>query len=110
MRNNKLLRRRLFFSGVVMGGTMLVASFFGFVIGFIANVFMFIGVILYIQIKETKELGFNEERRGDYYGDTSSSSRGFEIKPSYTCLVCGNNVNETECRKCGSRTKKAVFK
>jgi len=71
---------------------------------------MFIGVILYIQRKESKELGFNEERREDYFDDTSRSSPGFGIKPSYTCLVCGNNVNETICRKCGSRTKKAVFK
>lgn len=71
---------------------------------------MFIGVILYIQRKESKELGFNEERGGSYYGDTSSSSPRFGIKPSYACLVCGNNVNETTCRKCGSRAKKAVFK
>lgn len=110
MRNNKLVRRRLLFAGVVMGGTMIVAFFFGFLIGFIANVFMFIGVILYIQRKESKELRFNEEQRGGYYGDTGSSSPGFGIKPSYTCLVCGNNVNGTACRKCGSRTKKAVFK
>src|SRR5215467_2244980 len=110
MLKNKFFRRRLLFAGVVMGGTMLVAFFFGFVIGFIANVFMFIGVILYIQRKESKELGFNEERREDYFDDTSRSSPGFGIKPSYTCLVCGNNVNETICRKCGSRTKKAVFK
>jgi len=83
---------------------MLVGYFFGFVIGFTANVLMFIGVVLYIQRKESKELGLNEERGGGYYGDTSSSS------PSYACLVCGNNVNETSCSKCGSRAKKAVFK
>lgn len=92
MCNNKLVRRRLLFAGVVMGVTMLVAFFFGFVIGFTVNVFMFIGVILYIQRKESEELGFNEERRTGYYGDTSSSP-GFGIKPSYTCLVYQEEVD-----------------
>jgi len=109
MRNNKLVRR-LLFAGIVIGGTMLVGYFFGFVIGFTANVLMFIGVVLYIQRKESKELGLNEERGGGYYGDTSSSSPRFGIKPSYACLVCGNIVNETSCSKCGSHAKKAVFK
>jgi len=89
---------------------MLVGYFFGFVIGFTANVLMFIGVVLYIQRKESKELGLNEERGGGYYGDTSNSSPRFGIKPSYACLVCGNIVNETSCSKCGSHAKKAVFK
>jgi hypothetical protein len=98
------------FAGIVIGGTMLVGYFFGFLIGFTANVLMFIGVVLYIQRKESKELGLNEEKGGGYYGDTSSSSPRFGIKPSYACLVCGNIVNETSCSKCGSHAKKAVFK
>jgi len=39
---------------------------------FTANLLMFIGVVLYIQRKESKELGLNEERGGGYYGDTAT--------------------------------------
>ncbi len=104
MQNSKLVKRGLLFAFAIMGASMLATYFLGFVIGFLLNVFMFIGVILYIQRK-----GFNVER-GGYYGSSSSGSGGFNTKPIYICLACGSNVSERSCRKCGSQMKKVVFK
>jgi hypothetical protein len=104
MQNSKLVKRGLLFAFAIMGASMLATYFLGFVIGFMLNVFMFIGVILYIQRK-----GFNVER-GGYYGSSSSSSVDFNTKPIYVCLACGNKVSERTCRKCGSHMKKVVFK
>jgi hypothetical protein len=87
---------------------MLATYFLGFVIGFMLNVFMFIGAMFYIQRKRSKEIGFNAER-GGYYG-SSSGSAGFSTKPSYVCLACGSKVSGRTCGKCGSQMKKAVFK
>ena len=104
MQNSKLVKRGLLFAFAIMVASMLATYFLGFVIGFMLNVFMFIGVILYIQRK-----GFNVER-GGYYGSSSSGSAGFNTKPIYICLACGSNVSERSCRKCGSHLKKVVFK
>ena len=104
MRKGKLIQRGLLFAFAIMGASMLATYFLGFVIGFILIVFMFIGVILYIQRK-----GSNVER-GGYYDSTSSGSTDFNTKPIYVCLACGSNVSERTCRKCGSHMKKVVFK
>ena len=109
MRKGKLIQRGLLFAVAIMGAGMLATNFLGFVIGCILIVFMFIGVILYIQRKGSKEPGFNAER-GGYYGSSSSSSAGFSTKPSYVCLACDSKVSERTCGKCGSHMKKAVFK
>jgi hypothetical protein len=108
MRKGKLIQRGLLFAVAIMGAGMLATNFLGFVIGFILIVFMFIGVILYIQRKGSKELGFNAER-GSYHG-ASSSSTGSSTKLSYVCLACDSKVSERTCGKCGSHMKKAVFK
>jgi hypothetical protein len=108
MRNGKLIQRGLLFAVAIMGAGMLATNFIGFVIGCILLVFMFIGVILYIQRKGSKEPGFNAERGG--YNDSSSSSAGFSTKPSYVCLACDSKVSARTCGKCGSHMKKAVFK
>jgi hypothetical protein len=108
MWNNKLIQRGLMFAAAIMGASMLAMYFLGFVIGFMLNVFMVIGVVLYIQRKQSKEIGYNAER-GGYYG-SSSSSTGVSTKPNYVCLACGNKVSERTCGKCGSHMKKAVFK
>jgi hypothetical protein len=104
MQSSKLVKRGLLFAFAIMGASMLATYFLGFVIGFMLNVFMFIGVILYIQRK-----GFNVER-GGYYGSSSSGGAGFNTKPIYICLACGSNVSERSCGKCGSHMKKVVFK
>ncbi|HET7147630.1 MAG TPA: hypothetical protein VFI73_03945 [Candidatus Nitrosopolaris sp.] len=104
MQNSKLIKRGLLFAFALMGASMLATYFFGFVIGFMLNVFMFIGVILYIQRK-----AFNVERRG-YYGGSSSANADFNTKLAYVCLACGNKVSERTCRECGSHMKKVVFK
>jgi hypothetical protein len=109
MRKGKLVQRGLLFAFAIMGASMLATYFLGFVIGFILIVFMFIGVILYIQRKGSKELGSNVER-GGYYGGSSSSSAGLSTKLSYVCLACDSKVSERTCGKCGSHMKKAVFK
>ena|SRR5437899_6569107 len=108
MRNGKLIQRGLLFAVVIMGASMLATYFLGFVIGFMLNVFMFIGAMFFIQRKRSKEIGFNAER-GGYYG-SSSGSAGFSTKPSYVCLACGSKVSGRTCGKCGSQMKKAVFK
>ena len=51
MFNGRLLQRWLLVVVPIMGASMLATYFFGFVIGFILNMFMFIVVILYIQKK-----------------------------------------------------------
>jgi hypothetical protein len=104
MQNSQLVKRGLLFAFAIMGASMLATYFLGFVIGFMLNVFMFVGVILYIQRK-----GFNLER-GGYYGSSSSGSADFNTKPIYVCLACGSNVSERTCHKCGSHMKKVVFK
>jgi hypothetical protein len=109
MRNGKLIQRGLLFAVAIMGAGMLATNFLGFVIGCILIVFMFIGIILYIQRKGSKEPGFNAER-GGYNGSSSSSSAGFSAKPSYVCLACDSKVSARTCGKCGSHMKKAVFK
>ena len=109
MRNSKLIQRVLLFAVAIMGASILATYFLGFVIGFMLNVFMFIGAMFYIQRKRSKEIGFNAER-GGYYGSSSSVSSGFSTKPlNYVCLACGSKVSERTCRKCGSHMKKAVF-
>lgn len=85
----------------LMGSSVLVTYFFGFIIGFMTNVFMFVGVIIYIQRRESKEIGLDEKRQGAYYAVT---------KPSFVCLTCGGDFDGTTCRRCGSHMKKAVFK
>jgi len=92
-----------------MGASILATYFLGFVIGLMFNVFMVIAVVLYIQRKQSKEIGYNAER-GGYYGSSSSVSSGFSTKPSYVCLACDSKVSERTCGKCGSHMKKAVFK
>jgi cbb3-type cytochrome oxidase subunit 3 len=109
MRKGKLIQRGLLFAVPIIVAGMLATIFLGFVIGFILVVFMFIGVILYIQRKASKERGFNAQR-GGYYDGNSSSSAGFSTKPSYVCLACDSKVSERTCGKCGSHMKKAVFK
>jgi hypothetical protein len=104
MQNSKLVKRGLLFAFAIMGASTLATYFLGFVIGFMLNVFMFIGVILYIQRK-----GSNVER-GGYYDSTSSGSTDFNTKPIYICLACGSDVSERSCRKCGSHMKKVVFR
>jgi hypothetical protein len=104
MQNSQLVKRGLLFAFAIMVASMLATYFLGFVIGFMLNVFMFVGVILYIQRK-----GFNVER-GGYYGSSSSGSADFNTKPIYVCLACGSNVSERTCHKCGSHMKKVVFK
>ena len=86
MQNSKLVKRGLLFASAIMGASMLATYFLGFVIGFMLNVFMFIGVILYIQRK-----GFNVER-GGHYGSSSTGSAEFNTKPIYVCLACGSKV------------------
>jgi len=64
MWNNKLIQRGLMFAAAIMGASMLAMYFLGFVIGFMLNVFMVIGVVIYIQRKQSKEIGYNAERGG----------------------------------------------
>jgi hypothetical protein len=107
MRNSQLIQRGLLFAAAIMGASMLATYFLGFVIGFMLNVFMVIGVVIYIQRKQSKEIGYNAER-GGYYG--SSSSAGFSTRPNYVCLACGSKISERTCSNCGSHMKRAEFK
>src|SRR5947209_12414223 len=109
MRNGKLVKRGLLFAFAIMGASMLATYFLGFVIGFMLNVFMVIGVVLYIQRKQSKEIGYNAERVG-YSGNSRSTAAGFSTKPKYVCLACGSKVSGKTCSKCGSHMKKAEFK
>lgn len=109
MRNGKLIQRGLLFVVVIMGASMFATYFLGFVIGFMLNVFLFIGAMFYIQRKRSNENEFNADK-GGYNGSSRSISAGSSTKPSYVCLACGSKVSGRTCRKCGSQMKKAVFK
>ncbi|MDP9287896.1 MAG: hypothetical protein M3P08_06815 [Thermoproteota archaeon] len=60
MQNSKLVERALLFAVAIMETSVLVTYFLRFGIGFMMSVFMFIGIILYIQSRESKESDFND--------------------------------------------------
>ena len=104
MQNIKLVRRGLLSAVAIMGASILVTYFLDFGVGFMVNVFLFTGVILYLRRKESNQFDLADYRRDNYGSDARSST-----KLSYSCLVCGSNVREKTCNECGSNMKKAVF-
>jgi hypothetical protein len=108
MQEIKLVRRGLLFAVAIMGASIVVTYFLGFGVGFMVNVFLFTGVILYVRRKESNQFDPAEYRR-DNYGSGKGSGAGSRTKLSYSCLVCGSNVREKTCNECGSNMKKAVF-
>ena len=104
MQEIKLVRRGLLFAFAITGASIVVTYFLDFGVSFMVNVFLFIGVILYVLRKESNQFDLADYRRDNY-----GSNGGSRTKLSYSCLACGSNVREKTCNKCGSNMKKAVF-
>lgn len=107
MQDIKLVRRGLLFAVSIMGASILVTYFLGFGIGFMVNVFLFMGVLLYVRRKESNQLDLANYRRENYSSNGSDAGLGTSL--GYICLACGSNVREKTCSECGSNMKKAVF-
>jgi len=107
MQDIKLVRRGLLFAVSIMGASILVTYFLGFGIGFMVNVFLFMGVILYVRRKESNQLDLANYRRENYSSNGNDAGLGTSL--GYICLACGSNVREKTCSECGSNMKRAVF-
>jgi hypothetical protein len=107
LQDNKLVQRGLLFAVAIVGASILVTYFLGFGIGFMVNVFLFMGVILYVRRKESNRLDLADYRRDNY--SSNGSEAGLRTSLSYVCLACGSNVRVKTCSECGSNMKKAVF-
>ena len=96
--NIRAIQYRLLFITSFIGATMVATYFFGFIIGLLVNLFIFMLAVLYI-------------RRILFSGNTDNrrSDAGFNPKVNYVCLSCGSNSTGIKCPKCGSKLKKAVF-
>jgi hypothetical protein len=93
------------FIGSSLGVTILLTYFFGFPIGFMINIVIFVVIVFYIRRGQTRALrsfGFNGERIGGGYTNVG-------VKLKYICLLCGAEVNGSKCGKCGSTMKKPIF-
>jgi hypothetical protein len=100
-----VLKRQLLFIGASLGIGLVLTYFFGFLIGYILNMAIFIGVMFYIrrrQINALRSFGFSNERIGG--GHTNGS-----VKLKYVCLSCGAEFKGSRCSKCGSNMKKPLF-
>jgi hypothetical protein len=95
------------FIGASLGIYLLLTYFFGFLVGFIVNTALFIGIILYIRKRQTDAL------RSFGFSDNNTTSSQYPIQAStklkYSCLSCGTEVKGSKCKKCGSKMKKVVF-
>lgn len=100
----KLVRRGLLSAVDIIGASIVVTYFLGFGVGFMGNVFLFTGIILYVRRKESNQFDLADYRRDNYGSDAGSRT-----KLSYSCLACGSNVREKTCNECGSNMKKAIF-
>jgi hypothetical protein len=107
-----VLKRQVLFIGASLGIYLVISYFFGFLVAFIVNTALFIGIILYIRKRQTDALrsfGFGDSSNTN----TSSSSSRYPTESStklkYSCLSCGAEVKGSSCRKCGSKMKKPVF-
>lgn len=96
-----LIKRQLLFIGVSFGIYLVFTHFFGFMIGFIANIAVLLAIIFFIRRKPNalRLFGFSNE----------STYSNHEIKLKYNCLSCGAEVKGLECKKCGSKMKKPYF-
>ena len=106
-----VLKRQVLFIGASLGIYLVISYFFGFLVAFIVNTALFIGIILYIRKRQTDALrsfGFGDSSNTN----TSSSSRyptESSTKLKYSCLSCGAEVKGSKCKRCGSKMKKPVF-
>jgi hypothetical protein len=96
--NIRALQYRLLLIASFIGATMVATYFFGFLIGLIVNLFIFMIAVLYI-----RRIFFNSN------SDNNRGNAGFSSKVTYICLSCGSNSTGLKCLKCGSKLKKAVF-
>ena len=105
-----ILKRQLLFIGGSLAACFVIGYVFGYFIGIILNMAIFVGILFYIRKKQTgalKSLGFSDEKAG---GEGFSWFGNESVKVRYICLGCGAEIDGiNSCSKCGSRMKKPIF-
>jgi len=105
-----ILKRQLLFIGGSLAACFVISYVFGYFIGIILNMAIFVGILFYIRKKQTgalKSLGFSDEKAG---GEGFSWFSNGSVKVRYICLGCGAEIDSiNSCSKCGSRMKKPIF-
>jgi hypothetical protein len=95
-----IIKRQLLLMAASIGTYLLVSYFFGFLVGFLANTVMFLGIMFYIRRRP-------DHRTMRDFGGIRYSNR--ESKLRYGCISCGSEVKGQVCGSCGSKMKKPLF-
>lgn len=105
-----VLKRQLLFIGGILAACFVIGYLFGYFIGIILNMAVFIAILFYIRKKQSralKSLGFSDEKAG---GAGFGWFNGDSVRVRYICLGCGAEIDGiNSCNKCGSRMKKPIF-
>ena len=104
-----MLKRQLVIIGFGVALYFLVAQFFGYLIGLMANTLFFMCVIFYIGRKNRRSFHrsnpVNYRRAvniGKYISDETTRLK-------YVCLSCGAETKNVQCGECGSKIRKPLF-
>jgi hypothetical protein len=103
-------KRQLLFIGGSLAACFVIGYVFGYFVGIILNMAIFVAILFYIRKKQSralKSLGFSDEKAG---GAGFSWFNNDSVKVRYICLGCGAEIDGiANCSKCGSRMKKPIF-
>ena len=104
-----IIKRQLLFIGGSLAVCFVVSYVFGYFVGIILNMVIFVGILFYIrrkQIMEQRSLGSDGKAYStglNWFSDNSTKMR-------YICISCGSEMKGiVECNKCGSKMKKFIF-
>lgn len=100
-----VLKRQIMFLAASLGVGLVLTYFFGFLVGMIANIAIFVAAIFFIRYRQTRALG----SFGFGSGTAGRGHMSEGVKLKYVCLSCGAEVKGTRCSSCGSNMKKPLF-
>ena len=103
-----LLKRQLLIMGSGIALYFLVAYFFGFLIGYLANILFFTCVIFYARkrVRSIHRSNLINYSRAVNFGRNISNER---TRLRYVCLSCGAETKSAQCSACGSKIRKPLF-
>ena len=105
-----IIKRQLLFIGGSLAVCFVVSYVFGYFVGIILNMVIFVGILFYVrkkQLSALKSLGFSNEKVG---GEGFNWFNTDPVKVRYVCLGCGAEISGiSSCNKCGSKMKRPIF-
>jgi hypothetical protein len=101
----------VFFIVVNLALYIILRYLFGPLVAVGFEMILFIGILLYVIRANAKVHKILSSTNMGHSRITDNSYRlnKEEIKVKYGCLICGQEVKDLNCNKCGSLLKKAMF-